>query len=186
MTRTLNHLKIYSVDAATITSGYALLNITENGTNLIAAGAYKAKSADPTTVRLALLQELVYKDIELHKPDVLVVEKIMFTGGNKFLMSLGTTCRAVGAVEACFGRYPELDYRTYTATQARSLCKAPKEKGRKKKSDLRIFLNKYFESDLKALGYPEGLKSSQEDISDAIGLALYTYTQIAAELRKNQ
>ena len=167
---------ILAIDAATVTSGFAIIKVDGPDIKLVDWGRIKAKGA--LHERLEYLRTEVVRLLEEHEPDEVAVEDLKFSKFAKNFSSLGKVAMAIGVVQAAFAGAGHKELYSVPANVVRKTWDVKQDK-----SQLRAAVNKKFIKQIKDNGRPDGFIKADEDTVDAIGLAVTTWTLIAKEKR---
>lgn len=163
------------IDAGSRKTGYALVETVGDKRSLIAVDLLRLDIVPytdmPLANRLSTLYVQTKRRIEKYKPDMVVVELIRMRGGGKNLDSYLITARAMQTVElaASLGGVPVIEA---LASQTRSIMNVHGRKREDQKAAARRAANRIFPDRLTALGFPKGLTEAEEDIADALVMAL--------------
>lgn len=156
---------IFAVDCATVKSGYALIEAGEGSVELLEFGLIKAKGL--MHERLYQLHTQILEKVREYSPDIVAYEDLKFNRHTKNLSSMTKVAYGIGAVQMAYAAAEYGDVGCLTANQVRKTWGVTQ-----KKSALRAAINKKFAKTIKDRGKPDGFKTSDEDITDAIGLAV--------------
>lgn len=163
------------IDAGSRKTGYALVETTGDRRSLIAVDLLRLDLVPytdmPLANRLSTLYVQTKRRIEKYKPDMVVVELIRMRGGGKNLDSYLITARAMQTAElaASLNGVPVIES---LASQTRSIMNILGRKREAQKAAAVRAANRMFPDRLKALGFPKGLTSADDDVADAIMMAL--------------
>src|SRR5688500_9119727 len=80
---------ILGIDPGTATTGFGLVNLTENGNEVITWGLIETDKEHLKERRLDFIFEEVLNLINTHKPDVFVFEKVFFSSNAKTVIAVG-------------------------------------------------------------------------------------------------
>jgi len=156
---------ILAIDPATVKVGYGLIKCTGQDIRLLDWGRWTLKGEIPS--RLAGLHCHVMEYLAEHKPDLVAVEDLKFNRGTPNLSSMTKVAFAIGTVQTVYALNKYTTVHSLTANSVRKTWDVEQ-----KKANLREAINKRFLLQLQDQGRPHGFKPSDEDITDAIGLAV--------------
>lgn len=80
---------ILGIDPGTATTGFGLVNLTENGNEVVTWGLIETDKSLLKETRLDFIFEEVLLLIQKHKPDVFVFEKVFFSNNAKTVIAVG-------------------------------------------------------------------------------------------------
>lgn len=80
---------ILGIDPGTATTGFGLVDLNGNGNEVITWGLIETNKDILKEHRLNLIFEETLRIIQLHKPDVFVIEKIFFASNAKTVIAVG-------------------------------------------------------------------------------------------------
>jgi crossover junction endodeoxyribonuclease RuvC len=80
---------ILGIDPGTADTGYGLVNLNENGNEVVTWGLIETSKTLLKERRLDYIYEEVVRLIKLHKPDVFVFEKVFFSNNAKTVIAVG-------------------------------------------------------------------------------------------------
>jgi crossover junction endodeoxyribonuclease RuvC len=80
---------ILGIDPGTATTGFGLVNLTGSVNEVVTWGLIETDKRLPKENRLDLIFEETLKIINLHKPDVFVIEKVFFSSNVKTAIAVG-------------------------------------------------------------------------------------------------
>jgi Holliday junction resolvasome RuvABC endonuclease subunit len=164
---------ILAIDAATSKSGLAVL-VGEEVPKLVLAERFEQPSSMDVAERIYKLTLRVQELVTEFQPSVIVVEHLRFSKYAKNLDAMVKVAWAMGAVLVCLsplGYRMDEGLKTVPANSVRKLFEV------KNKAGLRRVVNKRFADDILELGFKKGLLAAHEDVSDAVGLAMWGWNQ---------
>jgi len=156
---------IFAVDCATVKSGYGLIEAGEGEVKLLEFGLIKAKGEMHD--RLYQLHTQILKKVTEFKPDIVAFEDLKFNRHTKNLTSMTKVAYGIGAVQMAYSAAGYREIECLTANQVRKIWGVTQ-----KKAALRAAINKKYAKVINDKGRPDGFKTADEDITDAIGLAV--------------
>lgn len=156
---------IFAVDCATVKSGYSLINATKGDVKLLEFGLIKAKGE--MHERLYQLHTQILEKVKEFKPDIVAFEDLKFNRHTPNLTSMTKVAYGIGAVQMAYAAADYTEVECLTANQVRKIWGVTQ-----KKSSLRAAINKKYAKVINDKGRPNGFKTADEDITDAIGLAV--------------
>ncbi len=163
-------MRILAIDGATLNMGYGIIECeVDRPIKLDKWGTIKMKGDLPS--RLSQLKEKLTELIEEEKPDHVAVEDLKFS---KYAPNLSALTKVAYAIGVILQTYDAAGYKDIFSIPANSVRKQWGDRV-KKKPDLRAAVNKKFIKDLQQQGRPDGFKKSDEDATDAIGLAVVAW-----------
>lgn len=158
-------VKIFAVDCATVKSGYALIEAETGKVDLLEFGLIKAKGE--MHERLYQLHTQILEKVREFEPDIVAFEDLKFNRHTKNLTSMTKVAYGIGAVQMAYAAADYKEVSCLTANQVRKIWGVTQ-----KKSSLRAAINKKYAKVINDKGKPDGFKTADEDITDAIGLAV--------------
>lgn len=162
-------MRILAIDGATLKVGYAVIDCNSGkDIQLVTWGTLEC-SGD-LHKRLEYLQDKVLKLIEDYEPDQVAVEDLKFSKYAYNFAALTKVAYAIGAVLVAFSKAGMTDIFSIPANSVRK-----KWDVKQTKSALRAAVSKKFLVQLQTQNRPTGFKKSDEDATDAIGLAVVAY-----------
>ena len=162
-------IRILGVDCGSLQAGLAVLDTYATDPWVVrCASVIRFQRRYTFSDRITQLYDTVAEALELWKPSAVAVEDIRFNSGAPNLSSMGKTSMAIGAALVAVAKAGYTPVQQ-TATTVRSCFKA------RTKDKLRQALNIRFASDLKELGYPDGVPPAHIDATDALGLCYAAY-----------
>lgn len=156
---------IFAVDCATVKSGYALIEAKTGKIDLMEFGLIKAKGA--VHERLYQLHTQILEKVLEFEPDVVAFEDLKFNRRTQNLTSMTKVAYGIGAVQMAYAKANYREVSCLTANRVRKIWGVTQ-----KKSALRAAVNKKYATVINNKGKPDGFKTADEDITDAIGLAV--------------
>lgn len=163
-------MRILAIDAATVNTGFAVINAEPGNIQLFEWGKIVCKGDLDT--RLGQLYNRIIMLVEKYEPDKVAVEDLKFNRGTPNLSSMTKVAFAIGVVRAAFCNSGHEDIVSITANSVRKTWEVGQ-----KKAKLREAINKKFHATIINRGRPDGFKTADEDITDAIGLAVTAWTR---------
>lgn len=163
------------IDAGSRKTGFALVETAEDKRTLIAADLLRLDIQPYTDMSLANRLSTLYvqakRRIDRYKPDAVVVELIRMRGGGKNLDSYLIAARAMQTAElaASLSGVPVIEA---LASQTRSIMNILGRKREAQKAAAVRAANRMFLDRLVSLGFPKGLTSAEDDVADALMMAL--------------
>lgn len=166
---------ILGIDASTLKSGIAIIETDPIQRSLLYVEHIrldKAPYRDYTPPqRTHVLFNKIKKIISEHKPDIVSLEKIrVFNGGFNMDALLAVVRAQEAASLAAFEAGTQAV--EIMASQVRGKLGIKGKKRAAAKTEVRLLVNRLFKVDLARLGYPEGVSSTEDDISDAVAMAM--------------
>ena len=161
---------IFAVDAATIKSGYAFLRMEDNKITIEDFGWVKAKGT--MGERLNQLRSTIRDRVQEYQPDFVAVEDLKFNRGTPNLSSMTKVAFAIGNVYTAFEEAGHKEIISLTANVVRKVWDV-----KQAKEPLRRAVNKKFLEQLVDKGRPDGFTKSDQDIVDAVGLAVAAWVK---------
>ncbi|MBI2620642.1 crossover junction endodeoxyribonuclease RuvC [candidate division WWE3 bacterium] len=147
---------LLGIDPGTASTGYAVVEITEDKPRLMAAGVISTKAEELMHDRLLTLYERLRHVCEAYTPKVMIIEKLFFNTNVKTAMTVGQA-RGISLLVAADRKMEVIEY---TALQAkRSLTGY----GRADKKEMQEAVKEYM--NLKEVVKPD-------DANDALAMAL--------------
>ena len=165
---------VLAIDSATIKSGFALVEFKGSTIKLLDWGTIQVKGA--LHERLNKLRARVLELAEEHEPTHVAVEDLKFNRGTPNLSSMAKVAMAVGSVNCAFAQAGYSEVESITANSVRKTWDVSQNK-----AALRDAINKKFINQIKDNGRPDGFKKSDEDTTDAIGLAVAVWAKLPKE-----
>lgn len=166
---------IMGVDAGTRRAGIGMIDTSDKKRELIYVKHIRLDVVPYSRMELPerthQLFEIIRDLTKLLKPHIVCIEKIRVNmGGRNMDAMLG----AVRAQEAASLAIHECGIKPVEvmAVQARSKLAIKGKKREIVKKEVLEMVNKLFKADLQKLGYPDGLAASEDDVSDAVALAM--------------
>ena len=156
---------IFAVDCATVKSGYGLIEAGAGEVKLLEFGLIKAKGEMHD--RLYQLHTQILEKVLEFKPDIVAFEDLKFNRHTKNLTSMTKVAYGIGAVQMAYAAADYKEIECLTANQVRKIWGVTQ-----KKASLRAAINKKYAKVINDKGRPDGFKTADEDITDAIGLAV--------------
>ena len=156
---------IFAVDCATVKSGYGLIEAGAGEVKLLEFGLIKAKGEMHN--RLYQLHTQILEKVREFEPDIVAFEDLKFNRHTKNLTSMTKVAYGIGAVQMAYAAADYREIECLTANQVRKIWGVTQ-----KKASLRAAINKKYAKVINDKGRPDGFKPADEDITDAIGLAV--------------
>lgn len=153
-------IRVLGLDTATLTTGAVIIQSRKRGSMMEFAARIKCSNKDPIEKRMWDMGQKVLKLALDEKPDLIMVESVVFSGRPKWPKAIG---QSMSAMYVVLGALTQQDapVRQLTAKEAR------KPIGAKNKDDTRRVITAAFNDDLFRLGYTKGLLKAHEDVADA-------------------
>jgi crossover junction endodeoxyribonuclease RuvC len=149
-------LKIIGIDPGLVQTGFGIINVSNNQTNLIDYGIVKPPSKDSLANRLLTIFNDVCEIISNHNPQILAIEEVFYGKNVKSAMRLGQA-RGASMVAAASKGIPIYEY------SARKVKQSVTGNGNAHKSQVQFMVK----TKLKMVNNPEPM-----DAADALAIAL--------------
>lgn len=153
---------ILGIDPGTATTGYGLVNLSDNGNEVIKWGLIETDKGLLKEKRLEFIFEETLKLINTHKPDVFVFEKVFFSNNAKTVIAVGQA-QGVMLLAACKTGVPVEEYAPGT------IKKMITGNGRANKKEVQAHIQKILGSKVKSEKHK---KTHFDDAADALAIAL--------------
>jgi len=166
---------VMGIDSGTRRAGIAVIDTDDKKRELIYIKHIRLDLVPYSRMELPerthQLFEIVRDLIKLHKPHIVCIEKIRVNMGGR---NMDAMLAAVRAQEAASIAAHECGIKPVEvmAVQARSKLAIKGKKRDIVKQEVLQMVNKLFKADLAKLGHPDGLADSEDDVSDAVALAM--------------
>ena len=149
-------MKIIGIDPGLVQTGYGIINVNNDQTNLIDYGIIKPPPKDPLANRLLVIFNDVCEIISNHNPQIFAIEEVFYGKNVKSAMRLGQA-RGASMVAAASKRIPIYEY------SARKVKQSVTGNGNAHKTQVQFMVK----AKLKMVHNPEPM-----DAADALAIAL--------------
>lgn len=174
-------MRMVGIDCGSYKAGVALLTKVRATPHLLAASRLIQSQKLPFEDRLAALHDQVAALLDEYAPTHVTVEDLFFNVNVPNLRSMTQIAKTIGVVSALVRRR-NLPLRMLNVrTVRRTIGVGNRARSAEAKRQVRAEINRQFRDELVILGYDEGLKSTHEDVADAVAVAwagvLWTSTE---------
>lgn len=159
---------ILGIDPGTATTGFGLVNLNGNGNEVVTWGLIETDKKLPKEVRLNFIFEETLRIIDLHKPDVFVIEKIFFSSNVKTAIAVG---QAQGVMLLAAGK-AKVQVHEYAPGTIKKMLTGS---GKANKKEVQDHIRKILGSRVKAGTVIDGKKWTKthfDNAADALAIAL--------------
>ncbi len=157
-------MRVLGLDPGLTCAGYGLVERIDGATTAVCFGAIRTPTG-PVPARLLAFHDELRAIIELHRPDAVAVEKVLFNANTRTAMSVGQAAGVALLLAAQAG----CEIAEYTPSEMKSSVAGD---GRADKGQIQLMVQKLLRLDA---------PPKPVDAADALGLAL---THIAAQRLK--
>lgn len=153
---------ILGIDPGTATTGYGLLNSSENGFKVKTWGLIETDKNGAKENRLAWIYKSTLQIIKTHSPDLFVMEKVFFATNAKTAIAVGQA-QGVLLLAASKTKVPVVEYAPGTVK------KIITGDGRAKKKDIQKAVRKLLGNKVRSKAHA---KTHFDNAADALAIAL--------------
>lgn len=153
---------ILGIDPGTATTGFGLVNLTENGNEVVTWGLIETDKSLLKETRLDFIFEETLSLIAKHKPDVFVFEKVFFSNNAKTVIAVG---QAQGVMLLAAGK-SKVHVEEYAPGTIKKMITG---NGRANKKEVQEHVRKILGSRVKSEAHK---KTHFDNAADALAIAL--------------